>query len=274
MSEVNLKIEDKIDRWFEEDRKNKSTRYHMGASGIGDKCERKIWLQFRWAKDEDFPGRVLRLFERGQEEESKVVRNLERIGFKVENTEDDQYFVDLGSHVGGSLDGIITEGLSERAVLEIKTHSKKSFDDLKKHGVRISKPLHAAQMSTYCYATGINIALYYAVCKDDDRIYTELFHLDVEEAERIIERAKRIATQDEMPVPLSTNPSWYECRFCNFHGFCHGDEKIEAKSCRTCGYSTAMEDGTWFCEKHSGPIENEWQGKGCKGFEIHDHLER
>ena len=43
-------------------------RPHMGCSLIGDPCERKLWLSFRWAVVERFDGRILRLFRRGQHE--------------------------------------------------------------------------------------------------------------------------------------------------------------------------------------------------------------
>lgn len=268
-------ISNSIDKWFE-DNVNDGKRFHMGASLIGEKCERKLWMIFRFCKDEEFPGRILRLFERGQDEELKVVRNLERIGCTLEHTGEDQYRVNLGSHVSGSLDGIITSGLQgapkSKHILEIKTHSKKSFDSLVKDGVLKSKPLHYVQMQTYMYGTGIDRALYYAVCKDDDRIYTERFELDVETAEYAIERAQRIATQDELPPPITTNKTWWECKFCNFNGFCHQDEEITNKNCRTCAYSTAKEDSTWFCEKHESTIPEENQVEGCEKYEKHYHL--
>ena len=48
-------------------------RPHMGASTLGEKCDRKLWLGFRWAVRENFPGRILRVFRRGQNEEATVV---------------------------------------------------------------------------------------------------------------------------------------------------------------------------------------------------------
>jgi len=264
-------IANTIDQWFEDNRED-GHRPHMGASLIGEKCERKLWLIFRWAMDEQFPGRILRLFERGQEEELKVVRNLERIGFELKHTGDDQYRVNLGSHVSGSIDGIIVNGMKKQHILEIKTHSKKSFDKLEKEGVFKSKPLHWFQMQVYMYGTGIDRALYYSVCKDDDRIYTERVKLDAEVAEHCIERAQRIATQDELPPPITTNKTWWECKFCNFHGFCHGEEKITNKNCRTCALSTSKDDSTWFCEKHLDSIPENTQPYGCDSHEMHDHL--
>jgi hypothetical protein len=74
-------------------------RLHLGASGLGHKCDRWIWLSFRWAIQEQFPGRILRLFRRGHNEEATIVADLEAIGIKISKTGDDQMFLDFGSHV-------------------------------------------------------------------------------------------------------------------------------------------------------------------------------
>ena len=55
-------------------------RPHLGASQIGKSCERALWYDFRWATPAHFPGRILRLFETGQLEEARLVKNLRRIG--------------------------------------------------------------------------------------------------------------------------------------------------------------------------------------------------
>lgn len=259
----------RIDAFYEG--QQDKTRFHMGASGLGEECDRKMWLGFRWVMRENFPGRVLRLFERGQNEEAQIVKWLRGIGVSMHSTEEDQVFIDLGCHVGGSIDGIGNyEG--QEFIVEMKTHSKKSFEDLKKKGVKASKYMHYVQMQTYMHGTGTGLALYFSVCKDNDEIYTEWVEFDPECAEKYIERGQRIATQDELPPPISDDPTWWKCRFCNFHGFCHGDDIVEKKSCRTCAHASSLEDGTWYCEKHHGDIQEKFQLEGCKQFELHDHL--
>ena len=110
-------------------------RAHMGASTLGHHCERWMWLSFRWAVQEQFKGRILRLFRRGNNEETQIVSDLRAIGMSVTGT---QKRVDFGSHVSGSLDGIGKGGPGAPKtldVLEFKTHSLKSFTDLEKNGV-------------------------------------------------------------------------------------------------------------------------------------------
>ena len=58
-------------------------RTHMGASMLGSICERKMWLSFRWAVQPKFPGRILRLFRRGHQEEPNIIKDLRAAGIVV-----------------------------------------------------------------------------------------------------------------------------------------------------------------------------------------------
>ena len=67
-----------IDAYHES--KKEKPRPHMGVSLLGHPCDRWLWLSFRWAIQEDFPGRILRLFRRGHHEENWIVQDLRAIG--------------------------------------------------------------------------------------------------------------------------------------------------------------------------------------------------
>lgn len=58
-------------------------RGHLGASQIGDKCLRATWYAFRWAYIERHTGRLLRLFDRGHDEEFRFVRYLREAGAEI-----------------------------------------------------------------------------------------------------------------------------------------------------------------------------------------------
>jgi hypothetical protein len=261
-----------IDKWHEG--QSQGVRAHLGCSLLGHPCDRWLWLSFRWAVVEQFSGRMLRLFRRGQNEEALVVRDLRAIGIDVQGT---QARVNFGAHVSGSLDGICESGVPEaprsRHVLEIKTHSKKSFDALAKDGVQKSKPQHWLQMQTYMHGKGIMRALYVAVCKDDDRLHIERIHYDKEAAQKAIERGKRITLAERIPPPISTDPTWFECRFCPAHAFCHKQEPTRHANCRTCAHSTPKADSTWRCERHEADgIPKEFQVQGCDDHVLHPDL--
>lgn len=248
-------------------------RAHLGASGLGHHCERWIWLSFRWAVLSEFPGRVLRLFRRGQLEEEQIIGDLRRIGIKIGG---DQTRVDFGCHVSGSVDGIIESGVpqapNKRHVAEFKTHSKKSFDDVVKNGVEKSKPMHYAQMQLYMFGLNIDRALYVAVCKDDDTYYTERVKLDKELAEKLVKKGHRLATEDRLPPPISTDPSWYQCKFCDAHEFCHDTKLTKEVNCRTCAHSTAKQDSTFYCERWGDTIPYHAQLDGCPSHVLHPDL--
>lgn len=158
----------------------------------------------------------------------------------------------VGGHFGGSMDGVI-RGLPEAPkawhVLEVKTHSAKSFADLEKKGVRGAKPMHWTQMQAYMDLVGIDRALYYAVNKDTDAIYTERVEHDKVEAALIVARAERIVRASEPPPRISNDPAWFECKWCRFKDQCHGTAAPEV-NCRTCAHATPAldrEGGTWTC---------------------------
>lgn len=242
-------------------------RPHLGASMLGHHCERWVWLSFRLAVIEKFSGRILLLFGRGHSEEPRAIELLKKAGISVDGR---QTGVDFGCHVSGSADGVI-ESLG--AVLEIKTHSDKSFKELVKVGVKKAKPMHWVQMCVYGYGLKLKNALYYAVNKNTDEIHTEPLELDFELAAKYIKRGQTLAVEERIPPPISNNPSWYLCKCCAGYDFCHGSKTTKEINCRTCAHSTPKQNGTWRCERHdSDNVLFEHQLAGCDSHTLHPDL--
>ena len=244
-------------------------RSHLGASLIGKACERALWYDFRWTTKARFEGRVLRLFETGNREEERLVRNLRRTGATVLEVDPEtgrQFRVQAhGGHFGGSLDGVaihLLEAPKAWHVLEFKTHSNKSFTDLVAKKVRESKPQHFAQMQIYMHLMGMNRAMYLAVNKDTDDLYVQRVEADVAYTEQLLEKARRIIFAPT-PLPrISEEPSWYQCRLCDHADVCHGPRAAEI-NCRTCLHSTPVEGG-WHCDRHQKPLSEVDQRTGCE----------
>jgi hypothetical protein len=268
-----ITIQSLIDRAHEA--KKEPPRPHIGCSVLGGPCDRRIWLEFRWASREEFEGRMLRLFRRGHREEETIRADLEAIGVVFSG---DPLSVSLAPHVGGTADGLIDSGVPEapkaRHVLECKTHSLKSFAKLKKEGLRTAKPEHWAQCQLYMHGLRVKRALYVAVCKDNDEMHTERVHYDEAAAMALIERGARLALTERMPPPISTDPSWRECKYCHAHEFCHESHKVKpsAANCRTCSHVTPTNEGTWHCAKHKSDVPLEFQLLGCEAHVIHPDL--
>ena len=244
-------------------------RSHLGASLIGKACERALWYDFRWTTKARFEGRVLRLFETGNREEERLVRNLRRTGATVLEVDPEtgrQFRVQAhGGHFGGSLDGValhLLEAPKAWHVLEFKTHSNKSFTDLVAKKVRESKPQHFAQMQIYMHLMGMNRAMYLAVNKDTDDLYVQRVEADVAYTEQLLEKARRIIFAPT-PLPrISEEPSWYQCRLCDHADVCHGSRAAEV-NCRTCLHSSPVEGG-WHCDRHQKPLSEVDQRTGCE----------
>ena len=277
-SSADYTIAQRIYKALEIEAQGEPRRPHLGASIIGKKCDRAIWLEFRWANPKaTFPGRILRLFRRGNMEEGCVYADLRAAGYTVQDIDPvtgKQYAFKDG-HFGGSCDGLIVDGpgIKSPELLEIKTHNAKSFADLVKHGVKASKPQHYAQMQVYCRAFGAERAIYFAVCKDTDDIYTESVEHDAEFSKAMNERAQRIIADQSPPPPISTDPTWYECKFCDSRDICNGSKLTTQVNCRTCAHSTPERDGTWHCEHWGAKIPNvDAQLAGCDSHLFHPDL--
>ena len=243
-------------------------RDHLGASLIGKSCARALWYDFRWASPAHFEGRMLRLFETGQLEEARLVRNLRATGatvLEVDPATGKQFRVSAhGGHFGGSLDGValgLLEAPKTWHVVEFKTHSVKSFASLTVKGVRASKPQHFAQMLVYMHLTGMSRAMYLAVCKDTDALHIERIEADSAMAERLLEKAGRIIFAQHPPARISEDPAWFECRFCDHHAACH-DGGGAAVTCRSCLHSTPI-DGGWHCARHDRMLTALEQRAAC-----------
>lgn len=258
-------------------------RAHYGSSIMGRKCERFKWQSFHWALAPSHDARMLRLFERGNKEEFTFGDELAAAGFKFRAPDGTDEFRWSEGHMGGECDGIIDDflGTSERAIVEMKTHSLKSFTRLwEKKSVKACKPEHYVQMQTYMHRLGIHWALYCAVNKNDDTLYHEVVRYDEKFARKIISEARNLVVNPNVPekldeffapcVLISKEGKKYPC---DYNALCHGDlEVLPERNCRTCMEATAKPDGTWHCEHHDRVLSKEDQKEGCRDHLYHPGL--
>lgn len=278
-------------------------RAHLGPSQMGDEDQRGQWLRFRWAFEEAHSGRLLRLFRRGHLEEHTVVSDLRAIGCELAHVLDDQLVIDYGAHIKGSPDGIILSGLPEAPnkphMLEIKTASRKRFEEMRQQGVERSNPTYWVQAHTYMYGlnnhAGIRLdrCMFIAVCKDDDSIYTERIEYDTSVAERYLARGRQVTMSRRMPEPTYLDPAFYRARWSPFYAAyfprsatdMHMDrlrvqregEGLWARvgiNCRTCEYVEPLESGEWRCNLYASEVPPEFQRQGCDRYEMHGDIVR
>lgn len=300
-------------------------RPHLGASQIGGRCARQAWYGFRWAYHTDHIGRMRRLFNRGHEEEDRLIRWLRAADYEVQDyterlmyhsgsdsyvtipwDEEEAYdqtwaecddvsrdrwhierakkrdetlpkeerlvkqwgFVDHEGHFAGSSDGKIRgphlpPGLGG---VEYKTHNDKSFKLFVQKGVLSAKPVHWVQMQVYMHYLGLKWCLYLAVNKNDDEIHGEIVQYRPEVAERYVEVALNIIRTRQAPQRLTEDPSWFECKFCDFRNICHYDE-TPMKNCRSCQFAEPIGNKGWICHKYHMLIPQEFIPKGCNDWD-------
>lgn len=255
----------------------------LGASIIGRQCDRQLWYSFRHCADPEnrFDGRMLRLFETGHLEEHRIVANLRAIGCEVHEVDPEtgeQFtFTAENGHVVCKIDGAV-RGLPEAPkawhVAEFKTTNHKGFMQLKKHGLKKSKPEHWAQCVIGMMLSDMPRAVYISRDKDTDHLYSERLRIEEcrDEGQMILDRAGSIIDAVQPPEKISDDRDNFACRFCDFKDICHGSEGglravPVSVSCRQCCHATPARDweqGQWHCGHHDRIITQEDQDKACE----------
>lgn len=248
----------------------KGFRTHLGASLIGRDCARQLWYVFRWAYQVRHSARILRLFDRGNREEERFTGWLRRAGVHVQDvdpTTGEQWrVIDHNGHFGGSLDAILYDAPDFPGVEilgEYKTHSDKSFKEIVKKGVQKAKREHYVQMQIYLLKKKLPAALYIAINKNDDDLYTEVVYFDEVVANQYLDRAGKIIDAPVPPDKISETSAWWGCTFCDYKKVCHFGEPMRI-SCRTCTHVRPVEDGGWLCTRFNYLLSESEQHRACR----------
>lgn len=270
------KTAEAIDEYMARREAQEPRRPYMGMSFIGNPCDRYLWLMYRWMNRPVEDGRVVRIFKRGDLEEIIMSTYLDAVGVELSHTSNpalgDEGQIEVVDGIcKGHIDGLIKGGVKEHPysamIWENKSANRKAFEEVSKKGCKLTHPEHYTQQQCYMKKAreklGIDIqySFYTVTCKDDDRIYTEVIPYDEEFATKQLQRANFIGVQNSIPPRLSDDATDFRCKMCQFYWFCHEQEMTREVNCRTCTYSTAKPDGTWFCEKANRTIPVERQRK-------------
>lgn len=217
------------------------SRDYLGASRLGVSCNRA--LQFEYTdtpKDEDqnFTGKTLKIFEAGHVFEDLMIRwlRLSGIDLLTNKPNGNQFgFAVAGGKVKGHIDGVIIGAPKNLdfqfpMLWECKSLNEKSWKDVVKKGLAISKPIYAAQVAIYqAYMEGSiegiskNPALFTAINKNTAEVYFELVTFDKALAQKSSDRAVMIlrATEAHELLPrIANDPTYFECKFCPWQERC------------------------------------------------------
>lgn len=265
------------DRALEAEAAKERPRGYLGMSSIGDSCSRKLWYQFRHAGREAFDAITLKRFADGHRTEDLIIDRLSlvdglEIVAKLEGGGQIR-ITDHGGHFSGHLDGTVLgllQAPKAKHVFEVKCCGDKKFNEFKKavadvgekQALRKWNPTYYAQAQCYMHYMGLTrhyIVVATAGGRDWVSARTEYNAAD---ALQLVAKAKRIIYSQEPLERVSNKPDWFECRFCAFSGICH-EQDMPARACRTCLHSTAMEDGTWHCDRWAKTLTLDEQIAAC-----------
>ncbi len=235
-----------IDRAMEARQQAEPGRTYLGASRLGEECERKLAYEYHKApKDADkhFKGKTLRIFDMGHDGETRMAEYLRLAGFTLltERPDGRQFGFAVGwdeaaqrFKISGHCDGIITAGpdIAVPALWESKALGGKSWTDTVKKGVQKSKPVYYAQMQLYMayLDVGKNPGLFTAINRDTGEIYAELVPFDQAAAQAASDRGARVvSTADPKEAPrVAREPTDFRCKFCDYADRCWEQAPVAA----------------------------------------------
>lgn len=208
-------------------------RDYLGGSRVGEPCARKLVYEVtHTAKDEgkDFDGAILRIFDAGHQFETLSIRWLRGAGFdlRTERRDGGQFgFEAAGGKLRGHIDGVIVAGpdigVAWPALWEHKALGAKSWNDLVKRGLALSKPIYFAQVQLYMGYLEIDSALVTALNKDTQALHHELVPFDRQVAQALSDKAVdvlRAADAGELPPRIAAASDFYLCRMCAYARRC------------------------------------------------------
>ncbi len=224
---------DAIDAMLVAESLRESKRDYLGASSIGEPCERKLWYSLN-SEREAFKADTLRRFIDGHRTEELIVswfRKLPFIELKTHKENGEQYgFTDgkFKGHYDGMIKGIL-QAPKTWHIFEVKCTNENNFKKLKalvekneKSALAEWSPTYYAQAVVYMAAEGFT--RHYLVCATPGG--RELTSVRTDEnpkfAAYLSQKAHRIIDAKEPPMRLSNHADWYQCKMCSYHKVCHG----------------------------------------------------
>jgi len=262
-----------------ESKQESRSRNYLGASVIGDSCDRKLWLSFRWIKRGFIEAAGLRRINdghRGEQVVAALLKDIPSVDLSTEKEPGVQHsFEAIGGHFRGNCDGLLTGLLQDPETLyvwECKVINEVKFKKLL--SLKATKgEAEALKNWDYVYYAQAQVYMHFFEAKrhyltaaspgvrDITSVVTEY---NAGDAEKFIEKARRIIFSPRPAGKISSDPAWHECKYCTFHSMCHEDDLPRQKSCRTCLHSSPLKTGGWNCEWHNKELDAEAQLRGCE----------
>lgn len=240
-------------------------RDYLGLSTIGTKCHRALQYQHYWAYETEISTRIKRLFAVGHDAEHIMIADLAKLGIIVRDQQKE--IIGAAGHWKGHIDGQAFTIKDGDFLVELKTHNDKSFKELVKLKVKLSKPTHYGQMQSYMGYLGLCKGLYMALNKNDSTYYFEWVEFDEAYFKESMRKEMEVILADTLLPRIGTGTStWFECKFCDAKDVCFGKSE-PLVNCRTCAHVDVLGCGVWECTKFKKNLSSDEQREGCAEHE-------
>jgi hypothetical protein len=210
--------------------KEKKPRTYMGGSILGEKCDRKLWYDYKMPHVLDDP-RILRIMDLGNKIEDMVIDYLKQSGLTVYNVDENgkQFGFEDGA-IAGNIDGVVV-GLQESDrphLFECKSAKASRYKEFEKGDLKEVEPKYWAQIQVYMHYMGLERCLYVIYNKDTSEMSYRRYEYSKEEALEYIKRGKWIAGLEEHETERAyKSKAWKECKWCNYSERCWNQESSE-----------------------------------------------
>ena len=230
-----------IDAALLKNRKSQPPRKYLGASRIGDECERKLAYEYHQTEKDagsDFKGKTLRIFDMGHDGEARMAEYLQLAGFQLQTHVDGKQIAisDADGKFKGHLDGYIHGGpdilgLKYPCLWENKALGDKSWKDVVNKGIKASKPVYYAQVQVYMGYKDLESCLFTCLNRDTGEIHVELIKFNSRDCQDYIDKVVRLVKTEapEEAVKVSKDPADFRCKFCDYRQRCHSTQPSNTK---------------------------------------------
>jgi hypothetical protein len=227
-SETCRKINVVIDQAIVLRRDAEPYRNYLGASILGDPCDRRLVFECQDRPSEALDAKATRIFDTGHMFETLVASWLCNAGFDLLDLDPDTgrpfEFQIADGLVRGHADGVIMSGpeigVPYPLLWECKSLNESSWTDLARRGLKEAKPLYFAQVQTYLLHLGYASCMLTAINKNNAALYHEIIPFVESEARWLSARAirlVRLAATNNLPPRIEDAR---ECRRCRFAMMC------------------------------------------------------
>jgi hypothetical protein len=233
---LSARVNRHVDRALLEQHAAQPKRSYLGASRIGEACSRRLVYEYTHTPedpDKAFSGQTLRIFAAGHTFEDLSIRWLKSAGFELltQRRDGGQFgFETAGGRIRGHIDGVIVGGpdvgIVWPALWEHKALKHKSWADVVKRGVELSKPVYYAQLQLYMAYMDLEVALFTCLNKDTQELHHERVAFVPHVAQALSDKAAdiiRAAEANDLPPRIAASPDFHVCRFCAFSTRCWKD---------------------------------------------------